>query len=394
MARRLDKSPDFEVILIERRSYRYYPIAALRAVVDPNVEEKLFIPYDKAFKTVKVVQAFVETMDEKAVHLDRPIKHNGTSTSTINFDYCVIATGTTYSFVAKCDTEEPQQGIQKLHELRSKVEKAETIILGGGGPVGIELAAEIKSAYKDKSVTLIHGSKHLGPPTTAASFQKALLKTETDLGVKVMLETKITGVKQEDSADALYTVMTDSEKDPALVCDLYIQCYGMSPNTNLFKKHLSDIIAENGYITVQKTLQVSSKDHEKTYQNIFAIGDVADIGETKLHFRVDGHAKIVEANIRTLKDGKSDLKNYALPTKEIMLVAMGPKHGVSQIPPPGSPWPLVQGNLPTRLYKSEELGINDAWATLGYSKIPGKPLGIGGLGLERYLLKVGKVIMA
>ena len=59
----------------------------------------------------------------------------------------------------------------------------------GGGPVGVEIAAELKTDYPDKSVTLIHPNNDLLRPGLSDKFHRKLrqiledrMKVELKLG--------------------------------------------------------------------------------------------------------------------------------------------------------------------------------------------------------------------
>ena len=46
-AKLLDKSNDFFVVLIDRKSYFLHNVATLRATVEPEFAEKIMVPYDR-----------------------------------------------------------------------------------------------------------------------------------------------------------------------------------------------------------------------------------------------------------------------------------------------------------------------------------------------------------
>ena len=49
-AKLLDKSDQFFVVLIDRKSYFLHNVAALRATVEENYARKIIIPYDRLLK--------------------------------------------------------------------------------------------------------------------------------------------------------------------------------------------------------------------------------------------------------------------------------------------------------------------------------------------------------
>ncbi len=64
------------------------------------------------------------------------------------------------------------------------IKAAKHVVLVGGGPSGVETAAEVVSAFAGKQVTLVHGGERLLPalPPKAGAKAKAWLEAH---GVKV-----------------------------------------------------------------------------------------------------------------------------------------------------------------------------------------------------------------
>eukprot|EP01031_Cornospumella_fuschlensis_P044502 gene44502-54428_t len=81
-----------------------------------------------------------------------------TSGTNVPFDVCVVATGQNIPlFYPNPQTERTMEarknGIKKVYE---DVQKARSIVVGGAGPVGVEVAADIKLRFKDKDVTVVN----------------------------------------------------------------------------------------------------------------------------------------------------------------------------------------------------------------------------------------------
>ena len=77
---------------------------------------------------------------------------------TIQFDLCVLAVGQKYPLfhpdpITENTTTTRLQAIINAH---NKIIQAKSIVIAGGGPVGTEIAADIKLRFKDKRVILVH----------------------------------------------------------------------------------------------------------------------------------------------------------------------------------------------------------------------------------------------
>ena len=70
-------------------------------------------------------------------------------------DYLVLATGSSYPFPAKSDTDRTVDAHEKTLGTHAALAAAARVLLVGAGAVGIELAGEIKAVWPSKQVTLV-----------------------------------------------------------------------------------------------------------------------------------------------------------------------------------------------------------------------------------------------
>jgi NADH dehydrogenase FAD-containing subunit len=134
------------ITIIVEASHFYHSIGAALAVVSPTYATKSFIPYDSFLDPTqgKIVKGRVSKVHDSIATLS--------DGSNILFDYLVIATGASYGIPFKAGGLEPENALAALYgnnmmdslELNKCVEKCQTIRVVGGGPAGIETAAEIK----------------------------------------------------------------------------------------------------------------------------------------------------------------------------------------------------------------------------------------------------------
>lgn len=114
----------------------------------------VIVPYANLFQHVQHVQssALEVDFDRKMVYV--------TGGRLIPYDVLVIATGRTYALPFRLATRpegtETPDLLAQLNAQRERLTAAPIAIIVGGGATGIETAAEIKAAYPNKTVKLVH----------------------------------------------------------------------------------------------------------------------------------------------------------------------------------------------------------------------------------------------
>ena len=170
---------------------RLYPILPL---FKTNTE--IVIPYTKVFLTESpkpehiFLQAEVTELRPNNVTLSRSFPELGIPTTTLAFDYAIYALGS--HLPPPLDLWGPptgktqyrgqkSEGCQWFKEKQQMIKDAPTVLVVGGGALGIrmfdfspdiyrriltfflEFATDIKSVYPEKSVTLLHSRQRLLP---------------------------------------------------------------------------------------------------------------------------------------------------------------------------------------------------------------------------------------
>src|SRR5207302_5663477 len=152
-ARALDDVAD--VTLVEQRDAFVHNVASLRALTEPGWLTGIFIPYDHLLGNGRVVW-------DRAVDVD--VGRAGlASGAELSADFLVLATGSTYPFPAKTDRLRTQQSIDHYREANRELSRAQRVLILGAGPVGIELAGEISSAWPEKSITIVDQEPEVVP---------------------------------------------------------------------------------------------------------------------------------------------------------------------------------------------------------------------------------------
>src|ERR1700730_5327023 len=175
VAKALDETS--EVVLVEPKDAFRHKIAALRALVDPSWLPKIFLPYAGLLTNGRVVR-------DRAVVVD-PHRVVTASGEEITADYVVLATGSRYPFPAKTDLVDAHHAQEQVRRAHQALTQADRVLLVGAGPVGIELAGEIRHVWPEKSIVLLDVADEIlgGPykPELKAELRRQLLETRVEL---------------------------------------------------------------------------------------------------------------------------------------------------------------------------------------------------------------------
>ncbi len=351
-AKLLDK--DFDVTLIERKEAFFHNIGALRGTVDEEFLRELFIPYDNLLSRGRVVRGVVAKVAPYEVILE--------SGERIGYDYLVLATGSSYPFPAKTPFDETAPSIETISWTGRQIREAEGVLLFGGGPVGIELAGEIKSRYPEKGVALVHSHSTLMGGWFKPELGAKLLDKLQKKGVRVIFEE---AVMPEDETDPETTFVTN--KGTTIEASLLrphplsgvmgFICFGVKPNSDYLKGGGFVPLDEQSRVRVDPYLRIEG------HNNLFAIGDITNVEEPKTAYLAQKHAEIVARNIKALSQGnKAKLRTYRPSENPPMVVPVGPDDGVTQFPIAGG---LVVGKRTTRRLKGRDLMVERYRKILG-----------------------------
>jgi len=255
----------------------------------------------------------------------------------VAYDYLVIASGAT----SKAPVE-PPHGIdskQFFDDVHQKIGAAKNILIMGGGPVGCELAGEIKCKFQDKTVTVVNRGKILCKEhwLTEANSKK-IEGVMNKMGIKTILGDTVVfndTIRESDTFTTGPVNVSLSSGMNISGVDLVINCTGSRVNTEFMPK---DRLNERGQVKVNDKLQLVND------PNCFAIGDCNDLPLPKL-FALSGtkkgkmgmpigQADTLFSNIYLAEQGKP-LKTHPLliPTKKapkpMIMLPLGDKNAVT-----------------------------------------------------------------
>ncbi|KAF8938210.1 hypothetical protein EDD21DRAFT_445099 [Dissophora ornata] len=363
----LSSDKNIQITLIERRDARHHSLGAFRALVNEEYGEKAWIPYTKLFpKNSKhsIVQGkLVE------VHNDHIVLASGES---VSFDYLALCTGSSNPSPAKFNVDSSQEAKAITNQARADLKKSSNIVVVGGGACGVELAGEIKSAFPEKNVTILHSTSTLVDyKGYADNFKSHALTHLKDLGVQVVLNENATieGLDRDHAIQVAPRTIRLSSGE-VIESDMQFLSVGITVDTSYMSTlkpagdltfDVQTIINKNTHtIKVEKTLQVIG------FDNIFAIGDCSDFAKVPTAAACSFSAPAAAKNILALinareKKKPAKLAQGSLPPA-IMCLATGPTTGVVSLPLFGTRF----SNFFSKLVKSKDLMIGTATSDMNF----------------------------
>jgi NADH dehydrogenase FAD-containing subunit len=313
VAKALDETSD--VVLVEPKDAFMHNIAALRALVDPSWLPRIFLPYAGLLTNGRIVR-------DRAVVVD-PHRVQTASGEEISADYVVLATGSRYPFPAKTDLVDSHRAQEQVRQANRALAQADRVLLVGAGPVGIELAGEIRHVWPKKSILLLDVADEIlgGPyiPELKAELSRQLVESHVELILGSPLRQ---APPTEPGELATFTVTTEAGTEAT--ADIWFRCYGVVPNSDYLGEELASARRSDGFIEVGPTLQVAGQ------ATVFAVGDIST-ADSKMAGFAGRQAATVADNINSLAQGRSDLAHYESRGVAIA-VPIGPTGGAGQFP--------------------------------------------------------------
>ncbi|MBI2102251.1 FAD-dependent oxidoreductase [Candidatus Woesearchaeota archaeon] len=299
IARKLEQQ--FHVTLFDTKDYFEFTPSVLRTLVQPDHLKKIEVKHSAYLRHTTIIQKAVTEFTSAEVIADQ--KH-------YPFDYLVIASGSHYTTPIKEENIAIAARGKELREYAQKLEDAKKILIVGGGVVGVELAAEIIERYPNKKVTVAHAQNTLleRTPRRAQTYAEAFLRKRN---VQILFRERVNLGQRK-----IYTTHNGKK----LSADLVFLCIGISPNTEFFAPHLSNLLNEKNFIQVNNFLQLPHHPH------LFAAGDCNDLREEKTAQGAEEQAKLVVDNLLALESGEK-LKHYVSHPRP-MVISLGAKHGI------------------------------------------------------------------
>lgn len=348
LAKQLDETA--RVTLVDRKEVFFHRIAALRAGVREPWTTTPFIPYDRLLRHGRVIVGKAVDIDTR----DRQV-HLATG-ERLPYDVVVIATGADYPEPARFLGTTSEEAGKTFAAHQESVAAAEHVLIVGGGPGGVELAAEIRLARPDARVTLAHaGSELLSSTGSKWAGRRALAWLESH-DVDVRLDSFV-------SQGPDFGTYRDG-RGGIIEADLSFWANGTTPNTLWLRLAGHGAwLNEGGQVKVDRMLRVDGR------LDVFAVGDVNDVSELKVSPVAFAQADIAAHNIRAYLASsgrhRKEPRVYRPIRRTPLIIPLGSSDGITLVPVPGGETAVLGGRTST-LAKAKTLMTPYVRRQLGY----------------------------
>jgi len=281
IAKKLDAHKELNITLFDHKDYFEYVPSIHKLMFKPEYFNKISIPYKKILKNTKIITEHVVSVSKKSVK---------TKKKEYPFDILVITTGIDYPIflenkknVYVLKTSEDGKKISKA------LKKAKTVLITGGGLIGVEVAGEFVEKAPNKKIIVVHSHDLLleRNPPKASKYALEFLKKR---GAKIIFGEKV--VKQEKGRFI-------TNKGRKIKADMTIWCAGIKCNPDFMKGFPKKCFTEKNALAVDKYLRL------KDCKNIFVGGDINGVKEEKTAHNAELHAYNIAENIlKTIKKQK------------------------------------------------------------------------------------------
>ncbi|KAH7340234.1 hypothetical protein B0J17DRAFT_568928 [Rhizoctonia solani] len=338
---------DWKIVVIDRNTHFNHLYAFPRMAVIEGHEYKAFIPYTNIFKILnlearrldeprssghQLIHAHVTRIESHRVYYS-PISASSVTEQSVDFDYLMYALGSHLPSPINVWADPPESDLPKSNRHGNKTEgtswlcaaqarlkEAHSVLVIGGGALGVQFASDAAALYPRKNITLVHSGAQLLPRFNVW-MHNAAMEGLKELGVSVLLSSRVDLNSAEDH-DGKRTLRTVDGR--RIGAELVLMCTGQRPNTSLLSNvSPSSVDPRTGLVNVLRSLQLgpgsSSISNDSPMSHIFVIGDVADaFGALNAGHTAWTQAEVASRNIGRLIAGSGEeLERYEAPPHSI-----------------------------------------------------------------------------
>ncbi|KAK0388476.1 hypothetical protein NLU13_4720 [Sarocladium strictum] len=345
---KLPTPSNYKIILVSPSTTFFCRPASPRALITDAAfpQDDLFRPIEPCFERYPSENfSFVHGKatswdpDARTVVVDLS---EGKGKATLTYHSLLVATGS--------GTPSPLMGVhdsdaalkKSWEAFRAALPSAKHIVIAGGGPTGIETAAELGEHLNGKpgwfagelkdpkvKITVVTSGDHILPYLRSSIADKAepLL---AKIGVSIIKDTKVEAVSPPDAGSKTNVASKATislQGGNTIEADLYIPSTGYIPSTSFVPPRL---LAADGRIKVDpSTLRVPDAG-----DRVYALGDCSDYARQAIHLLLEAVPCAGNNMKRDLflaegleKDAPAE-KKYKEDTRETHLVPIGTSTGV------------------------------------------------------------------
>ncbi|WP_137992525.1 NAD(P)/FAD-dependent oxidoreductase [Streptomyces vilmorinianum] len=329
--------PEADIVLIDPRDAFVNAAGSLRALTRPDWAGNMFFPFETLLTRGTLVRERAVSVDPGGVTL--------ASGERVEADYLVLASGSSYAYPAKSDADSMSEALDELHRTHKELLGSERVLIVGAGPVGLELAGEIKAVWPHKQVTVVDPAEEL-LSGFEPELREDLHRQLDEQDIRLRLGTGLTAPPTTEPGRAeTFTVTTTGGEE--ITADIWFRAHGVRVNSDYLADGRLTTRTPEGQVPVTETLAVEG------YEHVYAIGDITDVAEAKMAGYAMQHAEVVARNITAQLRGEPPTATYRPLPHPVILLPLGPQGGVGQLPTPDGPSVVPAGTVSA--YKGADL---------------------------------------
>mmetsp|Transcript_100834 Transcript_100834/g.280881 ORF Transcript_100834/g.280881 Transcript_100834/m.280881 type:complete len:419 (-) Transcript_100834:389-1645(-) len=211
----------------------------------------------------------------------------------IPYQVLIVATGMKLPLLMPTPGQSLDQRKQEIQTAGAAIRNAKTVVVGGGGATGLELAGDIRLQYPNKKVVILSRSGDVLSGTHPHYLQKRAAGQLQKMNIDIV----------RGSVDALHPIMEKGSLEvkggdvASLDFDVYLPSFMQGPNT-AFLEGIPGVLNDKKQIQVNEFLQ------SKAHKEIFTIG-CGDVDEGFIAARkLQNMAKDTAVNVAAFLAGK------------------------------------------------------------------------------------------
>ena len=290
----------FFVVLIDRKDHHLHKIALLRSTVQPDRAAQSLNSYARLLTNGVFIQGYVDRIERNSVHI-------AGYESSIPFDALVVATGSSYAFPARVSKPVRAMALPAFDVVNQQLQQAQSVLVIGGGAVGVELAAEVATDFPNKKVTLVHSHEWLGASGLADKYYKLLLSQLDKLHINLIRNDRVVipgdvaeTLKAQDELYWKQRRTWSTEKGQTIEADITFFTTGTRLNNRIVTSASAAPFVATSAVTTKGELSVNKHFQVDGYTNIYAIGDISSAETAKVAYRAGKQAEHLAKHLPTL----------------------------------------------------------------------------------------------
>ncbi|KAK6070595.1 hypothetical protein SCUP234_10073 [Seiridium cupressi] len=349
------------ITIVDERDGFYHVIGSPLALADKKYAEKAWVE----FKDVKILQrpdvqfvhgsvTKVDTATKTATLRESADLHERTET----YDFFIGATGLrrAWPVVPQALTRKTYL-IEAGRHIDAVTSSSDPVLVVGGGAVGIEMAAELKTVQPNIKVTLAHSrEKLLSAEPLPDMVKDCALELTRAAGVECLMDHRLTTSKLIKNAAGQDAYEVEFENGHKMTASVVIVAISKSvPSTDFLPK---EALSEEGLVNILPSLQLANKDIPNS-ESHFAVGDLINWSGIKRCGGAMHEGKYAGLNIHQIMqhelEGKEVKLNEIGEIPPMIGLAVG-KSAVSYGPDGMNSGPQVM-----QVFFEEDLGFRICW---------------------------------